>query len=374
MNPITYCMNVHPGEDLDSVMKALETVTLPLRDALGDDGVFPLGLRLGSVAAKALRVPESMRVIAGFMRRNRLGAIGINGFPYGPFHGQTVKTKVYEPDWESPHRVSYTRDLFYALTRLPSADLGNDHRLSITTVPLAYDRGQGVTETMFQNICAMALFLRKLEGFTGLRMCLALEPEPDCLLQDTRTTIDFFERLWQRPEWNPAYRDLIGLCFDTCHFAVGYEDPLNALRSLVSANVPISRIQISAALEFTQYATEADLEPFLDSVYLHQTARREDDASLTCFPDLTRDLFPELIGRRGRIHYHVPLTWPGTGRLGTTRHALTSAFWRYVRAGGWPIEIESYAYFVYPDYLRSRTLSESPLADLNWTREQLRNV
>ena len=374
MNPLTYCMNVHPGEDLAAVDKALADVTLPLRDALGGDCRFPIGLRFGSQAAKELRVPESVRRLTAFMRRNRLGAIGVNGFPYGPFHGQPIKTSVYEPDWENPHRAAYTRDLFYALTHLPAADLGNDHRLSVTTVPLAYNRGQGISDAMLTNLCGMALFLRKLEGFTGLRMCLALEPEPDCLLEDTRTTIDFFERLWQCPDWNPAYRDLIGVCFDACHFALSYEDPLNALRSIVSANIPVARIQASAALELTQYATAEDLAPFLDATYLHQTRRREDDASLTCFPDLTRELFPQVVGRRGRIHFHVPLSWEGTGRLGTTRHTLTPAFWRYVRAGGWPVEIESYAYFVYPDYLRTRTLSESLLADILWVREQLRSV
>ena len=289
MNPLTYCMNVHPGEDLAAVDKALADVTLPLRDALGGDCRFPIGLRFGSQAAKELRVPESVRRLTAFMRRNRLGAIGVNGFPYGPFHGQPIKTSVYEPDWENPHRAAYTRDLFYALTHLPAADLGNDHRLSVTTVPLAYNRGQGISDAMLTNLCGMALFLRKLEGFTGLRMCLALEPEPDCLLEDTRTTIDFFERLWQCPDWNPAYRDLIGVCFDACHFALGYEDPLNALRSIVSANIPVARIQASAALELTQYATVEDLAPFLDATYLHQTRRREDDASLTCFPDLTRE-------------------------------------------------------------------------------------
>lgn len=374
MNPITYCMNVHPGEDLESIGHAFETVTLPLRDALGVGGVFPVGLRFGTQAAKALRVPEAIRRMAGFMRRNRLATIGINGFPYGAFHGQTVKTQAYDPDWEDPRRAAYTRDLFYALSHLPGADLGNDQRLSVTTVPLAYNRGQGVTEAMLADLCGMALFLRKLEGFTGLRMCLALEPEPDCLLENTRTTIDFFERLWQFRDWNPAYRDLIGICFDTCHFAVGYEDPLNALRTLVSANVPVARIQASAAIELTPYTTAEDLAPFLDAVYLHQTNRREDDASLTCFPDLTPDMLPQIVGRRGRIHFHVPLSWEGTGRLGSTRHALTPAFWRYVRAGGWPVEVEAYAYFVYPDYLRSRTLSESLLADLLWVRKQLGSV
>ncbi len=374
MNPITYCMNVHPGEDLGAVTKALTDVTVPLRDALGGGACFPVGFRFGSQAAAALRVPETLRGLAGFMRRNRLGAIGINGFPYGRFHGAPVKTAAYEPDWESPHRVAYTRDLFYALSRLPAAPLGDDHRLSVTTVPMAYDRGQGVTDRMIENLCAMALFLRKLEGFTGLRMCLALEPEPDCLLESTRTAIDFFERLWQHPAWNPAYRDLVGLCFDTCHFAVEYEDPLYALRAIVSANIPVARIQVSAALEFTPYATEGDFRPFLDPIYMHQVCRREEDASMTCFADLDAESLPQILGRRGRIHFHVPLTWAGTGALGTTRHTLTPAFWRYVRAGGWPIEVESYAYFVYPDYLRTRTLSESLLGDLTWVRDQLRSV
>ena len=40
MNPVTYCMNVHPGESLDAIVKALEDVTLPLRDALGVDDEY----------------------------------------------------------------------------------------------------------------------------------------------------------------------------------------------------------------------------------------------------------------------------------------------------------------------------------------------
>lgn len=374
MNPITYCMNVHCGEDLRAVRKALEEVTLPLKDALCLPGVMPVGLRLGVEAAKALRVPEQVRRFATFLQRNRLGVIGINGFPYGTFHDTEVKAEAYHPDWNSDSRVLYTRDLFYTLSHLPAAPLGDDHSLSVTTVPLGYERDGDITERMLHNLCDMALFLRKLEGFTGQRLCLALEPEPDCLLESTRTVIDFFERLWQFREWSPTYQDYIGLCFDTCHFAVGYEDPLNALRSIVSANIPVARIQVSAALEFTQYATEADFLPFLDSTYMHQTRRRELDASLTCFPDLTRDMLPEIVGSRGRIHYHVPLSWKGEGGLSSTRATLTPAFWRYVRAGGWPLELETYAFFVYPNYLRQKTLSESLLEDLLWIQDQLRAV
>ncbi len=374
MNPIAYCMNVHRGDDLPSVLKALETITLPVGEAMGNGTSIPVGFRFGAELAALLRTPERLRKLASYMRQHHLSAIGINGFPYGSFHGEIVKTAVYEPDWTDARRIMYTRNLFYALTQLPAMRTPEDHPVSVTTVPLAYDRGQGISDEFLVHLCDMTLFLRKLEGFTGQRMCLALEPEPDCLLETTTQIVDFFERLWLHPNWNPAYRDYIGICFDTCHFALGYEEPLYALRSLVSAKVPVARIQVSAALEFTPYTTIEDLQPFLDTTYLHQTRRRENDASITYFPDLTVDVLREIIGRRGRIHYHLPLAWSGNERLGTTRNTLTPAFWRYVRAGGWPVEAESYAYFVLPDYLRKRTLSESILEDLTWIRMQLRNA
>ena len=374
MNPITYCMNVHPGETLESVFDALKTVTLPLRDALlGAEREFAIGLRLGHLAAEALRSPGQFRRLSSFLARNRLSVIGINGFPYGAFHDEMVKTAVYEPDWTARERIQYTCNLFYALTHFPLSRMG-EHCASVTTVPLAYDRGQGFVPGMFQNLCEMALFLRKLEGFTGHRLCLALEPEPDCLLESTRTTIDFFEELWQYPEWNPAYRDYIGLCFDTCHFALGYEDPQNALREIVSANIPVERIQVSAALEVEPGISVDDLLPFLDLVYLHQTRRLEPNGVLCSFPDLTTEVIHELLNSSARIHYHVPLAWAGEGHLRSTRQTLTPGFWRYVRAGGWPVEVETYAFSVYPSSLRTCTLSEALFADIRWVQEQLSRV
>ncbi|MEG2724860.1 MAG: metabolite traffic protein EboE [Kiritimatiellia bacterium] len=374
MNTVTYCMNVHPGEDIVSVRQALEDVSIPLRSALGLETSFPLGLRLGERAAKELRVPEVLRRFCSFLQRNHLTVMGINGFPYGPFHGAPVKTSVYEPDWADTRRVSYSRDLFYALSRFPTTEMGEGHCPNITTVPLSYNCGQTDLTRYMENLCAMALFLRKLEGFTGKHLRLALEPEPDCLLESSQRTIDFFEALWSHPDWNPLFHDYIGLCFDSCHFALAYEDPLDALQRFVTSNVPVARIQVSAALETNAYTRTDDLFPFLDDTYLHQTRRRRDDATLDCFPDLTPDVIQEMVGQRGRIHYHLPLAWDGSGHLESTRHTLTPAFWRYVRAGGWPVEVEAYTYSVYPDWLRTKTLSEVLLADIRWTQEQLQKV
>lgn len=375
MNVIGYCMNVHPGEDLKSVRAALEQVAVPLRDALAKEVTFALGLRLGVEAARELREQRVAQAFIALLRHHRLTTFGINGFPYGAFHGARVKTAAYAPDWTDARRLDYTRDLFFALARMPTVPMeGGAHCPNVTTVPLAYNRGQGIPDEIFRNLCSMALTLRKLEGFTGVRMRLALEPEPDCLLESAQDTIDFFERLWLHPDWNPLYRDFIGVCFDTCHFAMNYEEPLNALRSIVSANIPVARVQVSAALEFTEEATREELLAFNDGTYLHQVRRREENAALKCFPDLTPDSLPEILGRRGRIHCHVPLAWEGIGRLGSTRHTLTPAFWRYVRAGGWPIEIETYTYPELPSAFHGHTLSEMLLQDFRWVHQQLRSV
>ena len=372
MNPISYCMNVHPGESVEAVLRALRESTLPITAALKSPD-FGIGLRLSAEAAAELRDADTLSRFRQFFRNNRLRTIGINGFPFGNFHMRPVKTAVYEPDWATEARSIYTHDLFYLLSSLPELP-GTNTPISVTTVPLAYDRGQGISRPILDNICEIALFLRKLEGFTGRRMMLALEPEPDCLLDTATNTIAFFETLWHHPLWSPLNTPYIGLCFDTCHFAVNFEDPLVALRSIVGAGIPIARIQISAALEFHEDTPTQALAPFLDSVYLHQTRTLGSDGTLNRYPDLTPDILPALRGLRGRTHFHVPLAWKGNQSLRSTRDTLTPDFWRYVKNHGWPLELETYTYRVLPSALRSQTLSEMIVYDFRWMQEQLRRA
>ena len=40
----------------------------------------------------------------------------------------------------------------------------------------------------------------------------------------------------------------VGLCLDTCHFAVEFEDPLTALIRFESACIRVARVQLSAAI------------------------------------------------------------------------------------------------------------------------------
>ena len=97
----------------------------------------------------------------------------------------------------------------------------------------------------------------------GSEIHLGLEPEPSCFLETTAETDRIFPRralderrgrgaenprLRCRSRPSEILRRHIGVCFDTCHVALQFEDPLAALRAYRSEGIRISKVQLSAAL------------------------------------------------------------------------------------------------------------------------------
>jgi len=123
----------------------------------------------------------------------------LNGFPYGSFHGERIKDEVYAPDWRSPERVAYTRRLAKILARLVPEGLEG----SISTSPISYkpwldpeDR-EPVFRAASQNLAEVTAALVRHEVETGTCIHVDLEPEPDCLIENTEESVRFFEDwLW----------------------------------------------------------------------------------------------------------------------------------------------------------------------------------
>ena len=176
---LTYCLNIHAGETWAEHLQAIRGPACQVRDRLGCREPFGLGLRLGARAAAELDHPETLREAAQCLAAERLYAFTINGFPYGTFHGTRIKENVYAPDWTKPERVAYT----LRLARILAALLPEGVPGSISTVPGTYrawlqpgDEGRIVA-----NLMTVVAALARLEKQTGRHLCLALEPEPDCL-------------------------------------------------------------------------------------------------------------------------------------------------------------------------------------------------
>ena len=182
---------------------------------------------------------------------------------------------------------------------------------------------------MTRNVVRVAEALVRLRRQDGTFIHLDIEPEPDCVLENTDESLAFFEQ-WLFPVGAPLLADALGvsadearrhlqdhitLCFDCCHFAVEFENPATALERLQAAGIRIGRVQLSSALhvQFPADAQEAAavagrLRPFADTTYLHQVVEQQ-TAGLRRYPDL--DVALENKGTTSpaewRIHFHVPL-------------------------------------------------------------------
>jgi len=385
-----YCLNVHPGETLESVREAIATRAATVKRAVAPDRPYPLGLRLSAVAAAELATQDRvLEEFADFLGQGGFEVSGVNGFPYGAFHGQAVKAAVYEPDWSTPERLKYTGRLATVLSALlPEGGCGN-----ISTVPLAYksrdlEAGARKAAVHARQIALLAEFLDTLRKEEGREIVLALEPEPDCVLDNIDDTVAWFEEqlLYEGARWLSAgkrssreeaealLRRHVGVCLDTCHFAVVFEDPLTALSRLESSGIRVARVQLSAALRCT-VSDEAllRLRAFIDPVYLHQTRVRLPLGRFAAWPDLDAATLAAAQSHQGcelRTHFHMPLYYDGDGTLESTNTVLDAEFFAHVVARDYPIEIETYTFDVLPTGMRTDNVEESIIREHRWAQER----
>ncbi len=372
--PLTYCLNIHPGETWAENFATLRTTVLAVRDLVSPGKRFGLGMRLSAAAVSEVDVAE----LSKFLRSENLYVFTINGFPFGRFHGGPVKENVYAPDWRSPRRREYTNRLATILAALiPEGETG-----SISTVPCSWKpwiQSGADVEAILDHLTDCVAHCAAIEG---RHILLALEPEPGCLLETTPETIRFFnDHLFRRGAAllagkvrcsEESAQDLIrhhlGVCLDTCHVALQFEDPAESLCRYEGAGIRVPKIQISSAL--LVHATDLEaLRPFAEPVYLHQVKARTADGEILSWTDLPQALeeIPSTDAKEVRVHFHVPLHFTGAGPLKSTGSLLTPEFLTYIARNPLThLEIETYTWDVLPPALRSTSVEKSIAAEFLW--------
>ena len=360
---ITYCTNIHPGEGWREHFAALRCHVPAVKAAVSPHRAFPLGLRLSRRAADELSDGEHERFVA-WLREHDCFAPTINGFPYGAFHGERIKERVYLPDWRSPERAAYTMRLADLLAGwLPAGIVG-----SISTVPIGFKgmvADADLPEVRRQLIPVLE-HIEALRAVSGKEIVLALEPEPGCLLETTEEVCRFFEVM----AFPAELRDFIGVCYDCCHQAVEFEEPEDSLARLANAGIRIAKVQVSSALSLMS-PTVAQLGRFDEPCYLHQVAVRRRDGALYRFRDLP-DAIAEHAGladAEWRCHFHVPIFSPGAADFGTTRRFLEQAL--PLLPGEPLLEVETYTFDVLPPELRRESVTDSIIREIQWLEAQV---
>jgi hypothetical protein len=331
---LTYCTNIHPGEDWQQVFTNLKNYVPDLKARLSSQAPFGIGLRLADIATRELLQQDNLAQFKLWLEQENLYVFTLNGFPYGGFHHQVVKDNVYAPDWSSSERLNYTLRLVEILAFLLPPDIDG----GISTLPLSYkpwwqNDVEAQKAIYIQSSINLALVTEKISDIrakTGKLLHLDLEPEPDGLLENTTEVIDFFEQ-WLLL-YGGAYlanqigislesaefllREHIRLCYDTCHFAVEYENPARVLSRLSAVGIKIGKIQLSAAIQVkipserrARAKIAERLRPFAESTYLHQVIERQKNGELKHYADLIEALpyLEESSAVEWRTHFHVPL-------------------------------------------------------------------
>ncbi|NHZ41624.1 metabolite traffic protein EboE [Massilia aquatica] len=366
---LSYCTNIHPGESWDEIGAALDRYIPQVRARLAQSGHAPpgpfgIGLRLSAAAAASLSEAPALRAFQQQLARLDAYVFTINAFPFGAFHGGRVKEQVYQPDWRHAQRLDFTLHAAHILAQLLPVGVEG----SISTVPGAFgDAGEQAGAPIAANLIGAVAQLAALERASGKRIVLALEPEPACLLESVDDVLAFFAAHLSGPAANARLAALagcdeaaaqvllrrhLGVCFDVCHAAVGFEDPLAALARLHQAGIAVPKIQLSCAVRIARmHAGLAEAVARLDDgVYLHQVSVR--GAQLRRYTDLPQAL---QAFRRGeaegewRIHCHVPVLAGADGELASTDEQLRAVLGALGGMARLPhLEVETYTWDVLP--------------------------
>jgi hypothetical protein len=366
---LAYCTNIHPAESWEETMRVLETHALTVRDKLGCSQPFALGLRLSARAAHDILQADHLPRFKDWLNTTNTYVFTINGFPYGGFHGQRVKERVFQPDWTSPDRIAYTKQLFQILAEIATPSAG----ASVSTLPGSHKSFHADESLILHNLRNFALWLDDLADTSNIDFHLGLEPEPFGHIENTEETLAFFDKL-TTGDFIDAIARRIGVNYDACHFAIEFDDAASSLDLLRAANIRLSKIHLSNALSIDPRNPEAlsALRSFDEPVYFHQVIGQTVSGSLLRFPDLPDFLAsPPTDLKEARIHFHIPLDVDPPAPLGSTRREVENVItWCQQNPGTCPhFEIETYTWAILPDTMR-RPVEDQIAAEYRWVLQQ----
>lgn len=373
-----YCGNVHPVRTFDDLLAVIRGPAKAVRDAVGADIGYGLWMPADVLAQVT---DDDAKELRDAMGESGLVPYTFNAFPYGDFHGEVVKTRVYEPAWDDPRRSEFTLNAARLLARLvPEGAEGSISTLPIGWGPLRDALVDGRAIAAADALRDLSQSLDRIESETGRSIRVGLEPEPGCALQSASDVETFFRGpLSQRPG-SERVHNRIGVCHDVCHSAVMGESQSGALLAYKNAGVRCVKLQISSAPRTrsgvsghgTRTADLAEarrsIAAFTEGRYLHQTV-----VGGRFFEDLPDALASDAESRDWRVHFHIPVYRATVGSCGTTRREIHEAIRATLEHHDTThYEIETYAWGVLPESERGPSLEAGIAWEFRWVESEAR--
>ncbi|BBM83271.1 metabolite traffic protein EboE [Candidatus Uabimicrobium amorphum] len=395
-NHLTYCTNIHPGESRSETLDNVKQHVVAVKSKFCPAESFGVGLRLSNCACEEF-LRHGLDELHDMCRENDLYVFTINGFIYGHFHKKPVKQDVYLPDWSATERVEFSNNLAQILADLLPQEING----TISTVPVGFKNRfttRDTVEKAAQNLLQHLQHLYAIKKRSGKNIMTCLEPEPGCYIETIDETIAFFreyiftEKNYQAfsahtglalNESAAFIKNHLGICYDTCHMAIEYEQAQHALQRLQQNEIRVGKVQISSAIKMCFSSTDAEisecLQPYVDPIYLHQVVE-DHDGIITRFNDLplalqslkNRNVSQQL---EWRIHFHIPIFVDSVHPLiqSTQQHIIDTLDYLKQHNICEHLEVETYTWEVLPQKYRQVSLHDSITRELQWALQQIRS-
>ncbi|MFL5341299.1 MAG: metabolite traffic protein EboE [Gemmataceae bacterium] len=376
---IGYCTNVHAGADLATTRANLEKYALDVKRRVSPNGPMGVGLWLSANSADTLQREGLGAEFRAWLNDVGLVPYTFNGFPFGDFHSDVVKHRVYEPTWWDAARFSYTAGLIAIQNGLLPPGMNG----SVSTLPIAWGHPRppdGNLEIAALLLRTVANHLKSLEREQGRFICLCLEPEPGCVLQRSEDVVRFFHDYLLRGGNEETTRRYIRVCHDVCHSVVMCESQAEVFRAYHNAGIAVGKVQISSAVvtppldnsaEDQRANSLAQLAEFREPRYLHQTTVQSAANDYAFYEDLPLALQtvadPKQARGTWRVHFHVPIYLERFGHLLASRSAILECLKAAKQYSDVKhFEVETYAWGVLPPELRQPDLAAGIADELKW--------
>lgn len=394
---LTYCTNIHAGESWQDHFAALKNNFPAIKEKLSLASSMGMGLRLSNEASIELIKKKNLSEFKKWLKDHDAYVFTMNGFPYGGFHRIIVKDQVHTPDWVTDERVEYSLRLFHILTALIPEGMDG----GVSTSPLSYrlwfttqEQTSRARDIATKNIIHIIESLIQIHQSTGKLLHLDIEPEPDGLLETGNEFIEWFEndllpagipiiKLKMNVSSHKAeelIKEHLRLCYDVCHFAIGYEPHQSVISDIERRGIKIGKIQISAALKAEMSASESarksirqNFEKFNEPVYLHQVIAKTREGKLLRYPDLPEALKEKdnPLVNEWRAHFHVPIFAEKFDLLSSTQDEITEVLSLQKKEPFTNhLEVETYTWEVLPQNLRL-PLQDSIIREIEWVKKIL---
>ena len=391
---LSYCTNIHSGESWMDHFEAIKKNFPIIKKEVSPHQSMGIGLRLSNSASTDLLNLDQLQIFKDWLNDNNAYVFTMNGFPYGDFHHAIVKDQVHAPDWTSHERLNYTIRLFKILAEL----LPEGMEGGISTSPLSYrhwfstkELSEEAKKAATRNIILVAQELYQFKITNGIQMHLDIEPEPDGMLETGAEFIAWYENMLipmaksiltgslkiSESDAEACIKEHICLCYDVCHFAIGYEQHSEVLKQIDKKGIRTGKIQISAALKAYMPAdinsragiTEA-FSKYNEPTYLHQVVARNGDHSLIRYRDLPEALADSLnpMVNEWRAHFHVPVFAENLQLLRSTQSDIVEVL-NIQKSMPFSdhLEVETYTWEVLPESLKM-PIDQSIIRELNWVK------